>query len=209
MDPRIDRLPQRGGARPETELLQWLQTQALYDAFRSIHPLTRGYSFGTTSRIDMVFVSQTLAHRFIQCTHDSLDGIADSDHQMVNVSLTLHGSQHLTRQSHQKYAKPVGFRFTFREAGMDEFGEFCKNLTQQLEKSKDELKAIGLLTFSGKVDEEEQDQFDVVQLQGINLERGWTIYSKAVMKAAKATIPGKKVGRSGIKPAAELSAHHL
>ncbi|KAG0348401.1 hypothetical protein BG005_011552, partial [Podila minutissima] len=172
MDPRADRLPQRGGAQPETELLQWLQTQALYDAFRSIHPLARGYSFGTTSRIDMVFVSQTLAHRFIQCTHDSLEGIADSDHQMVNVSLTLHGSQHLTRQSHQKYAKPTGFRFLFREAGMEEFGEFCKNLTQQLEKSKDELKAIGLQTFSDKVDEEEQDQFDNEQLRGINLEQG-------------------------------------
>ncbi|KAG0337934.1 hypothetical protein BG005_003910, partial [Podila minutissima] len=209
MDPRVDRSPQRGGAKPETELLQWLQTQALYDAYRSIHPTARGYSFRTTSRIDMVFVSQTLAHRFIQCTHDSLEGIADSDHQMVNVSLTLHGSQHLTRHNHQRYARPTGFRFLFREAEADDFNEFSKNLTLHLEKDKEQLEAIGIRPLDEKETEAEAEKIDVDRLRRIDLERGWTLYSKAVMKAAKATIPGKKVGRSGVKPAAELSVHHL
>jgi hypothetical protein len=160
MDPRADRSPRRGGAQPETELLQWLQTQTLYDAYRSIHPTTKGYSFGSTSRIDMIFVSQTLAHRFIECSHDSLAGIADSDHHMVKLSLTLHGSQHLTRSRPKQHKKPTGFRFLFREADTDEFDEFCKKLTQQLDKEKEQLEAIGIKPLDEKETEAEAEQID-------------------------------------------------
>lgn len=229
MDPRKDRALRRGGSQPETSLLQWVQTQALYDCYRVIHPTTPGFTLEETSRIDMIFVSHNLAARFIQCTHDNPDddlmvdgGKAMSDHIMVNAQFTLHGSQHLTRHVHQKFKKPTGFRFLFQDTEEDDYESFDHNLSRAIKENKDEWSALGVQMSNdkdqtmddGTVEKDRMAEVKEVTLKeesllDLDLEQSWTKYSKMVMKAAKENIPGKKVGRSGMKPAAELSAHHL
>ena len=63
-NPRLDRSRENAsGTRPESALLQWLETQPLHDVFRAMHPLQEDFTFGNKSRIDMIFVSDIFADR--------------------------------------------------------------------------------------------------------------------------------------------------
>lgn len=47
------------------------------------------------------------------------------------------------------------------------------------------------------------------QLRRMDLNKSWSWYSEHLVKSGKETLPGKKVGRSGIRPMAEVSLQHI
>jgi len=204
-DPRIDRKRESArGSRPETALLQWLETQPLHDVFRAVHPLREDYTCQDTSRIDMVFVSDLLADRIMKVKHKSLAGIVESDHKMVAAAFTMHG---LMEQSLGGilYKKPKGYRFLFRETTNKDWEAFADDVSARL-RDKNEMSTMGLRRYDP---EEEDINITLEDLQRIDVERAWRWYSEGVMTSAKDNLPGKVVGKTGVKPEKELSLMHL
>ncbi|KAG0242324.1 hypothetical protein BG011_003350, partial [Mortierella polycephala] len=205
MDPHIDRHGHRQQRTPETDLLKWIQARELYDSFRCQHPIAREYTFEDKSRLDMIFTSSRLATRLLKIGHVDMTNIAPSDHRLVLTSLTLQGNSHLTRQQTQVHSRQAGFRFSWRETTSEHWTEFSEMVTTAVELHKERLAEQGLLTHEGM----DQDRDRKVELRQVKLEAGWRIFSSLVMDSARATIPGKKVGRSGVKPSKEITLLHL
>ena len=81
MNPKIDRKSEtRKSSNPETDLLQWISVQPLYDTYRTVLPVDRSYTCQETSRIDMIFISHNLARRIWKVEHRSLAPGVLSDH---------------------------------------------------------------------------------------------------------------------------------
>ncbi|KAF9431129.1 hypothetical protein BGZ76_000532 [Entomortierella beljakovae] len=97
----------------------------------------------------------------------------------------------------------TGFRFQFRDAEEEDWENFKTAFTESL----DDINTIH--TFGLRhLDDTTDEQFPT-QLRHIDLNRVWSWYSKKMMKCAKDNLPGKVVGKSGVKPEAELSLLHI
>ncbi|KAI7824305.1 hypothetical protein BC939DRAFT_476727 [Gamsiella multidivaricata] len=149
----------------------------------------------------MIFLDSLLVDRLLEVKHSSIDGIS-SDHKMVAVKLTLHGLTEAP-SSPIKYKKPKGFRFSFRDTGKLEWTAF-KEALDDLLSDKEKMRELGL-----KEPTEDNDTNTLEDLHKVDVERAWRWYSKNMLQCAKDTLPGKIVGRSGMKPESDLSALHL
>ncbi|KAG0196190.1 hypothetical protein BGX28_010453 [Mortierella sp. GBA30] len=143
MDPKLDRSRACNSRIPETPFLRWVEQQALHDSYRLMHLTERGYTLGKISRIDMIFVDTTLAGRFVTSNIKDMTDIVESDHHMATLTLTLHGTQHLTRPQAQKYKKPKGFRFLLKEINKEQWEDFANAVGQALQKD-DRITELGL-----------------------------------------------------------------
>ncbi|KAF9140996.1 hypothetical protein BGX20_007445, partial [Mortierella sp. AD010] len=167
-----------------------------------VHPTTRSYTCRDTSRIDMIFTSHRLALRIVKVSHKDMPEALHSDHRMVSLSIAIDGAEHLTDYTPSPPKKATGFRFQFRDATKDQWEEFTKALTTELD-DLDTLHQLGLRHPDDMI------EGPPVFLTDVDLNRVWEWYSKAVINNAKDTLPGKKVGRSGVKPASEMSLRHI
>ncbi|KAF9555307.1 hypothetical protein EC968_009018, partial [Mortierella alpina] len=203
MNPKMDRSRVSQSSRPETPFLQWVELQALHDSYRLLHPTSRDYTLGNKSRIDMIFVSTSLAERFVTAGIKQLGDTVSSDHQMATLTLTLHGTQHLTRQTAKKYKKPKGFRFQLKETSHEQWTLYETELDEALRKST-VADALGLqMPVEGDAEQA------VADYETVDLNKIWNWYSKTVLNIAKKTLPGKIVGRSGVRPGAEIDIRNI
>ncbi|KAF9931145.1 hypothetical protein BGZ65_005032 [Modicella reniformis] len=124
---------------------------------------------------------------------------------MVVATFALHGTEHLTNYNPCPPKKPTGFRFQFRDATEDtkeQWEDFTDNLKERLD-DPDTFKRLGLRHPT------ETDDKEGSQTQQVDLNKVWEWYSKHLVASGKATLLGKKVGRSGVKPQAEVSLQHI
>ncbi|KAF9555486.1 hypothetical protein EC968_008900, partial [Mortierella alpina] len=203
MNPKMDRSRACQSSRPETPFLQWVEVQALYDSYRLFHPTTKGYTLGNKSRIDMIFVSTSLAERFVTAGIKQLGDTVSSDRQMDTLTLTLHGTPHLIRQTAKKYKKPKGFRFQLKETSHEQWALYETELDEALRKSM-VADALGL-----QMPVEGDEEQAVADYETVDLNKIWNWYSKTVLTIAKKTLPGKIVGRSGVRPGAEIDIRNI
>ncbi|KAF9188919.1 hypothetical protein BGZ49_003890, partial [Haplosporangium sp. Z 27] len=201
-NPQLDRARDNSRSNAETALLRWIGTQPLFDTFRFVHPTTRSYTFQDTSRIDMIFTNHRIALRVLKVSHKDMPDSIQSDHRMVSVSIALDGQEHLTDYTPCPPKKATGFRFQFRDATAEQWEDFTKTLTVALD-DRNAISQLGL-NYPGDI-----STGSPKSLADVDLNQVWQWYSKAVTNSAKATIPGKTVGRSGVKPASEMSIRHI
>ncbi|KAF9343362.1 hypothetical protein BGX26_005858, partial [Mortierella sp. AD094] len=121
---------------------------------------------------------------------------------MVTASITTQGLLRAPSNPH-KYKKPKGFRFKFRDTEKEQWEAFADAMNGQLQ-DKEKMKALGLKGIS------DVDNADLTEdLRKVDLEEAWRWYSTIMINCAKEILPGKVVGRSGLKPGSELSILHM
>ncbi|KAF9082305.1 hypothetical protein BGX27_004578, partial [Mortierella sp. AM989] len=165
-NPRIDRRTNtRNSNTPELDLLSWIQTETLHDAFRTMYPLKQDYTCQDVSRIDMIFLDNLLVGRLIKVKHITVNGIS-SDHRMVSITLTTQGLLQAPNNP-QKYKKPRGFRFKFREADKSQWEAFAGAMYHELD-DPDKLKELGI-----KGIDPEDETIELENLQNLKVEEAW------------------------------------
>ncbi|KAF9988903.1 hypothetical protein BGZ79_005068, partial [Entomortierella chlamydospora] len=97
-----------------------------------------------------------------------------------------------------KYKKPKGFRFNFKETEKVQWRAFEDAMNIQLG-DPEKMKTFGIKGLL----EEDTDQ--IGRLRKLDIEEAWRWYSSVIMECAKNNLPGRVVGRSGVKPKSELS----
>ncbi|KAF9367394.1 hypothetical protein BGX21_007453, partial [Mortierella sp. AD011] len=97
-----------------------------------------------------------------------------------------------------KYKKPKRFRFNFKETEKVQWKAFGDAMNIQL-LDPEKMKTFGI---NGLL-EEDADQ--IGRLKKLDIEEAWRWYSSVIMECAKYNLPGRVVGRSGVKPKSELS----
>ncbi|KAF9972727.1 hypothetical protein BGZ75_001375, partial [Mortierella antarctica] len=151
----------------------------------------------------MIFVSTSLAARFTAADIKPLGDTVSSDHHMATLTLTTHGTQHLTRQNAQKYKKPKGFRFQLKETSQEQWALYATGLDEALRRNMAEDNH-GLKTPA-----EEDEEQEVADYKTLDIDKIWNWYSKLVLATAKKTLPGKVVGRSGVRPGSEIDIRNI
>ncbi|KAF9561559.1 hypothetical protein BGW38_009004, partial [Lunasporangiospora selenospora] len=122
---------------------------------------------------------------------------------MVRTTFILNGLEHLVPLHKSSYKKPKGFRFQFREAKKEHWEEFEESVSDELE-DEEKLEKLGLEEWN-----EEEEVTETETLQNLDLNAAWNWYSKVVLRCAKETVPGRIVGRSGLKPGKEVSPRYV
>ncbi|KAF9148079.1 hypothetical protein BGX20_006464, partial [Mortierella sp. AD010] len=164
-NPKIDR---RAGASskttPEAEILKWIETEPLRDAFRTRYPITPDFTCRGVSRIDMIFLDGLLVDRLSKVKHKTIKAI-DSDHRMVTATISTQGLIQAPSNP-TKYKKPKGFRFTFKETEKVQWKAFEDAMNIQL-LDPEKMKTLGVKGLL----EEDADQ--IGRLKKLDIEEAW------------------------------------
>ncbi|KAG0195204.1 hypothetical protein BGX28_002008, partial [Mortierella sp. GBA30] len=114
----------------------------------------------------------------------------------------MYGAALLGNVETTKYRQRIGFRFCFREATTEHWEEFERAVSVHFRDHPNHDK-------NGLHDMSEDDHVPRDVLESINIERTWEWYSSSIMKIAKKKLPGRVVGRTGLRPEAEMNLSFL
>ncbi|KAG0352913.1 hypothetical protein BGZ54_002515 [Gamsiella multidivaricata] len=146
-------------------------------------------------------VDSLLVDRLLDVKHDDANGTL-SDHKMVTAIMSVQGL--ITASSDPfKYKEPKGFRFQFRDTQAEQLKAFGEALSLKLS-DWSQMREYGL-----KEPAIGMENNGVEDLRRVDIEKAWREYSKTLIQCAKDNLPGKIVGRAGLKPESELSVLHL
>ncbi|KAI7816412.1 hypothetical protein BC939DRAFT_508352 [Gamsiella multidivaricata] len=148
-----------------------------------------------------VSIDSLLVDRLLDVKHDDANGTL-SDHKMVTAIMSVQGL--ITASSDPfKYKEPKGFRFQFRDTQAEQLKAFGEALSLKLS-DWSQMREYGL-----KEPAIGMENNGVEDLRRVDIEKAWREYSKTLIQCAKDNLPGKIVGRAGLKPESELSVLHL
>ncbi|KAF8953808.1 hypothetical protein BGZ46_003132, partial [Entomortierella lignicola] len=148
----------------------------------------------------MVFLDSLLVDRLSKVKHKDVDVIT-SDHKMVIATISTQGLLQAPSNPN-KYKKPKGFRFKFRDTDKPQWEAFEEAVSGQL-RDPEKMKEFGIKELW----DDNADQMG--RLRKLDIEGAWRWYSSIIMECAKEHLPGRVVGRSGVKPESELSILHM
>jgi hypothetical protein len=182
VDNILDRLhPQTTGYK-KLPVFNWLKRQDFTDSFRSLHPTERAYTWSNqeaATRIDYIWLSETMAAGLQEANIEEAEGITGSDHRILTTVIWL---EHvIANQSCAEIKRKDQMRtiYLYEEAKQEDWEEYAKELQVQLEWKKI-LKQL-----------EEDREVNIHSTD--TLDHMWNAIEEAITEAANKQIPKKKI----------------
>ena len=181
IDPELDRSPILRQIKQDP-LLNWLQKQEFLDAFRTIYPRTKRFTWtngDTSTRIDQIWVSEELAQGLFDAEIQEMDVYTNSDHEAMIARIDL---KHLSASQSAaacKRSKQTRTVFLCDKASEENWENYRKQIDSLLKKST----SIAKMLRKTQQQREESPELDEL----------WDDISKAILAAARCNLPKKKV----------------
>src|SRR5690242_5331563 len=137
IDTELDRTPKLKYIKQDP-FLNWLQRQEFANAFRTIYPKSRKYTWSngdTSTRIDQIWVSDKLSYGLFDAEIQEMDVFTNSDHGAMIVKIDLKhlsSSQSATAYKRNKQTRTV---FLYNKASKENWEDFRKQMDRLLQKS--------------------------------------------------------------------------
>ena len=137
IDAELDRTPKLKYIKQDP-FLNWLQRQEFANAFRTIYPKSRKYTWSngdTSTRIDQIWVSDKLSYGLFDAEIQEIDVFTNSDHGAMIVEIDLKhlsSSQSAAACKRNKQTRTV---FLYNKASKENWEDFRKQMDRLLQKS--------------------------------------------------------------------------
>jgi exonuclease III len=86
----LDRLNPQTTEYKRLPIFNWLKRQDFTDSFRSLHPAEKAYTWSSqeaATRIDYIWLSETLAAGLQEANIEEAESITDSDHKILTTNI--------------------------------------------------------------------------------------------------------------------------
>jgi hypothetical protein len=136
VDNILDRQHPQTSNYKKLPIFSWLKRQNFIDSYRTLHPTEEAYTWSnqeTATRIDYIWLSETLAAGLQNAKIEEAEGLTDSDHKIITTEIWI---EHIIANCSEANIKRKGQTRTiylYEEAKQEDWENYARELQNQLE----------------------------------------------------------------------------
>jgi ribonuclease HI len=171
------------GTRKKLPLFNWLRSLGFTETFRKCNPETKKYSWSNrnfATRIDYIWISEGLTEWLEDSDIEEMEGITQSDHNLVWARISLKGIIGTQRASTGDSRKATQKVYIYNKATKENWEDYRAQLDNILKVN------YGKIQRRGEENEENENRADEL----------WDLIERAIGKAAARNIPRTRIRKN-------------